>query len=159
MTAYKNFVDDFPRHCREILKFADKPALFRGREVTLALMAASAGLVVPYERLKPDGGKIDNPSGDNKKFSAAADHRRTLLAAPFLLSAVGGTPVPTWHYGKLKSVTGDADSWEELRNRRPVQVDKTVGNVLRIIRNVLAHENIFTFKNPIWRPGHEPFYP
>lgn len=149
MTAYKNFVDDFPRRCRDILTFARKPALFRGREVTLALMVASAGLVVPYERLKPDGGEIDHPSGDNKKFSAAADQLRTLLAESFLSSAVWGTSASTWHSGKLESVTGDPDSWEGLRNRQPIKADKTVGSVLRVIRNALAHGNIFTFKNPI----------
>lgn len=149
MTAYKNFVDDFPRRCREILEFAGKPALFRGREVTLALMVASAGLVVPYERLKPDGGEIDHPSGDNKKFSAAADQLRTLLAEPFLSSEVWGTSASTWHFGKLESVTGDPDSWEGLRARQPIEADKTVGSVLRVIRNSLAHGNIFTFKNPI----------
>jgi hypothetical protein len=149
MTAYKNFVDDFPRRCREILKFARKSALFRGREVTLALMVASAGLVVPYERLKPDGGEIDHPSGDNKKFSVAAEKLKALLAESFLSSAIWGASVSTWHSGKLKSVTGDPDSWEELRRRQPVQSEKTVGNVLRVIRNALAHGNIFTFKDPI----------
>lgn len=149
MTAYKNFVDDFPNRCREILKFAGKPALFRGREVTLALMVASAGLVVPYERLKPDGGEIDHPSGDNKKFSAAAEKLRGLLAESFLSSAVWGAPVSTWHSGKLKSVTGDPDSWDGLRKRQPVQSEKTVRNVLRVIRNALAHGNIFTFRDPI----------
>ena len=149
MTAYKNFVDDFPRRCREILKFAGKPALFRGREVTLALMVASAGLVVPYERLKPDGGEIDHPSGDNKKFSAAAENLKALLAEAFLSSRVWGAPVSTWHSGNLKSVTGDPDSWEGLRNRKPIQTNKTVGSVLRLIRNALAHGNIYTFKDPI----------
>lgn len=149
MTAYKNFVDDFPRRCREILEFAGKPALFRGREVTLALMVASSGLVVPYERLKPDGGEVDHPSGDNKKFSAASEKLKALLEESFLSSPVWGAPVSTWHFGKLKSVTGDPDSWEGLRNRQPVQPEKTVGNVLRVIRNALAHGNILTFKNPI----------
>src|SRR5215469_18571837 len=55
MTAYRNFVEDFPRRCRDILKVAGKPALSRGREVTLNLVIASAGLLVPYERVKPDG--------------------------------------------------------------------------------------------------------
>lgn len=149
MTAYKNFVEDFPHRCRDILKLAGKPAVLRGREVTLALIVASAGLVIPYERLKPDGGEIDHPSGDNKKFSAAANNLRTLLAEYFLSSAVWGMPASTWHSGKLKSVTGDPDSWEGLRNRQPVKEDKTVGSVLRVIRNALAHGNIFTFNNPI----------
>lgn len=149
MTAYKNFVEDFPHRCREILNFAWKPALFKGREVTLMLMVASAGLVVPYERLKPDGDKFKHLSEDNKRFSAAADQLRTLLEQPFLSSEVWNQSVSTWHYGKLKDVRGDPDSWEGLCKRRPVPVDKTVKNVLRVIRNALAHGNIFTFKNPI----------
>jgi hypothetical protein len=148
MTAYKNFIDDFPRRCREILKLAGKPACVRGREVTLSLMVASAGFVVPYERLKPDGPTV-HPSGDNMKFSAAADQLKKLLEVPFLSSGVWDAPVSTWHYGKLKSVAGDPDSWEGLRNRQPVPQSKTVKNVLRVIRNALAHGNIFTFKSPI----------
>jgi hypothetical protein len=91
MTAYKNFVEDFPRRCRDILDLAGKPALSRGREVTLTLMVASAGLVVPYERLKPDGGgggHIDHPSGDNKRFADAAAKLRSLLDAPFMSSCL-----------------------------------------------------------------------
>ncbi|GAO35330.1 hypothetical protein SCT_0716 [Sulfuricella sp. T08] len=111
-------------------------------------MVASAGLVVPYERLKPDS-EIDHPSGDNKIFSAAAEQLKLLLAEPFLASELWNQPYSTWHSGKLKSVRGDPDSWEGLRNRQPIQADKTVKNVLRVIRNALAHGNIFTFKNPI----------
>lgn len=148
MTAYKNFVDDFPRRCQDILRFAGKPALFRGREVTLSLMVASAGLIIPYERLKPPG-EFDHPSGDNIKFSDAADQLRTLLDQPFLSSAVWNAPVSTWQSGKLESVLGDPDSWDGLHNRQYFQADITVGNVLRVLRNALAHGNIFTFNNPI----------
>lgn len=149
MTAYQNYIDDFPRRCRDILEFARKPALFRGLEVTLVLMVASAGLVVPYERLKPDGGEIDHPSGDNKKFSTAAGQLRDLLAKSFLSSDLWHGSYATWHTGKLKSVRGDPDTWDGLRSRKPLSADKTVGNILRIIRNALAHGNIFTFNSPI----------
>lgn len=148
MTAYKNFIDDFPRRCREILKLAGKPPCARGREVTLSLMVASAGFVVPYERLKPDGRTV-HPSGDNKKFSAAADQLNKLLEGPFLSSDVWKVPVSTWHYGKLQSIAGDPDSWEDLHNRKHVSQDTPVKHVLRVIRNALAHGNIFTFKSPI----------
>ena len=147
MTAYKNFVDDFPLRCQDILRFAGRRASFGGREVTLSLMVASAGLIIPYERLKP--GEFDHPSGDTIKFSDAADQLRTLLDQPFLSSAVWNAPVSTWQSGKLESVLGDPDSWDGLHNRQYFQVEKTVGNVLRVLRNALAHGNIFTFNNPI----------
>jgi hypothetical protein len=149
MTAYKNFIEDFPRRCRDILDLSGKPALSRGREVTLALMVASAGLVVPYERLKPDGGLVDHPSGDNKTFADAAAKLKSLLDDPFMSSRLWNETSSTWHNGKVVSVNGDPDSWEGLRKRQPISKDKKVKTILNVIRNALAHGNIFTFKNPI----------
>jgi hypothetical protein len=149
MTAYKNFVEDFPRRCRDILDLAGKPALSRGREVTLTLMVASAGLVVPYERLKPDGGFIDHLSGDNKRFADAAAKLKSLLNDPFMSSCLWNEASSTWHGGKLVSVAGDPDLWTGLRKRRPISKDKKVSTILNVIRNALAHGNIFTLNNPI----------
>jgi hypothetical protein len=149
MTEYKNFIKDFPRRCRDILDLAGKPALSRGREVTLALMVASAGLVVPYERLKPDGGFRNHPSGDNKTFADAAEKLKSLLDKPFMSSVLWNETSSTWHDGKVASVNGDPDSWEGLRKRQPFSKDKKVSTTLKVIRNALAHGNIFTFKNPI----------
>jgi hypothetical protein len=149
MTAYKNFVEDFPRRCRDILDLAGKPALSQGREVTLTLMVASAGLVVPYERLKPDGGFIDHPSGDNKTFADAAAKLKLLLKDPFMSSCLWNEASSTWHGGKLTSVAGDPDSWDGLRKRRPISKDKKVSTILEVIRKALAHGNILTLNNPI----------
>ena len=147
MTAYKNFVDDFPRRCQDILRFAGRRASFGGREVTLSLMVASAGLIIPYERLKP--GEFDHPSGDNINFSDAADQLRNLLKQRFLSSAVWNAPVSTWQSGILESVLGDPDSWDGLHNRVQLRADKKVKEIIGVIRNALAHGNIFTFNNPI----------
>jgi hypothetical protein len=144
MTEYKNFIKDFPRRCRDILDIAGKPALSRGREVTLTIMVASAGFVVPYERLKPD-----HPSGDSKKFADAAEKLKSLLDQPFMSSVVCNKMNSTWHDGKVASVNGDPDSWDGLRKRKPFSKDKKVSTTLKVIRNGLAHGNIFTFGNPI----------
>jgi hypothetical protein len=149
MTAYKNFIDDFPYRCRDILNITKRPALHRGREVTLALMVASAGLVVPYERLKPDIGWGDHPSGDRKTFADAAGKLESLLGELFMSSRLCTEANPTWRVGKLLSVTGDPDSWEGLQTSRPISKDKTVGGILSIIRNALAHGYIWTLRDPI----------
>lgn len=155
MTAYKNFVEDFPTRCREVLKIAREPALLRGREVTLTLIVASAGLMIPYERLKPDGGEIDHPSGDNRTFSDAAEQLKSLLDHPFLSSKVWGKPSWTWHSGKVKSVEGAPSSWVGFKGRRPFddvkhgEEAKTVKNIIGLIRNALAHGNIYTYGDPI----------
>jgi hypothetical protein len=149
MTAYKNFIDDFPCRCRDILNMAKRPALHRGREVTLTLMVPSAGLVVPYERLKPDIGWGDHPSGDHNTFADAAGKLESLLRQPFMFSRLCSEGNSTWRVGKLLSVTGDPDSWKGLQKSRPVSKDKTVGGILSVIRNALAHGNIWTLQDPI----------
>ena len=53
MTAYKNFVQDFPTRCCDMLKDYEREALLSGREVTLTLAMAASGLIVPFERLRP----------------------------------------------------------------------------------------------------------
>jgi len=149
MTEYKNFIEDFPSRCRNILHLAGRPALSRGCEVTLILMVASAGLVVPYERLKPDRGCGAHPSGDTKTFADAAEKLKSLLDEPFISSVLWSGPSSTWFHGKLVSLNGHPESWEGLQKRKPLSREKKVGTVVKIIRNALAHANICTFKDPI----------
>jgi len=149
MTAYRNFVEDFPRRCRELLDIAGKPARSRGREVTLVLMVASAGLVVPYERLKSDGRWGDHPSGDRKTFADAGGKLEALFSQPFRSSCLWTEANSTWHRGKLESLSGDPDAWKGLQQSRPISKDKTVGAVLKVIRDALAHGNIWTLRDPI----------
>jgi len=47
------------------------------------------------------------------------------------------------------SVNGDPDSWDGLQKRKPFSKEKKVRATLKVIRNGLAHGNIFTFGNPI----------
>jgi hypothetical protein len=148
MTAYKNFIEDFPRRCRDVLDLAGKSARYRGLEVTLTLMVASAGLIVPYERLKPEG-EIDHPSADSKTFAGAAAKLKSLLNEPFLSSCLWNEASATWRSGELLSVTGDPDSWDGLQRPRPISKEKRVRTVLKTIRNSLAHGNIYTLQNPI----------
>jgi len=149
MTGYHNYIKDFPRRCRDILAIAGKPALSRGREVTLTLMVASAGFIVPYERLKPDNGWGNHPSGDGKRFYDAAAELKLVLDQPFLSSRFWTKTSSTWHVGRLASLTGEPDSWEGLRERKPISREKKVYTVLNVIRNALAHGNIWTQGNPI----------
>src|SRR5262249_35130825 len=139
MTAYKNFVADFPRRCRDILHVASKPALSQGLEVTLALVVASAGLVVPYERLKPNGRWGPHPSGESEKFVDAAKKLESILHQPFMSSSLWTKGISTWCSGELDSAAGEPDSWAGLQKGRPISKDKTLGAILSVIRNALAH--------------------
>lgn len=149
MTAYKNFVQDFPTRCKDVLKLAESRAIHQGREVTLLLVVASAAIIVPYERLRKDG-QFPHPSSDRDKFTQASAKLDALLNCKFLGSALWNQEdARSWKYGELKSVTGAPDTWPELDSIKPVNNDKCVGDMLRIVRNALAHGNVYTQGNPI----------
>jgi len=46
-------------------------------------------------------------------------------------------------------VNGDPDSRKDLQRSRPITKDKSVRSVLNIIRDALAHGNIWTLRDPI----------
>ena len=143
MTAYKNFIKDFPRRCSKILDRYESDALSGGREVTLTLAMAASGFVVPYERLRPQEGELPYP--DRGIYKQAASQFDALLKEKFLGSCLWKEEVSSWSFGKLSRVDGDPGNWSELQKRKSFGPYKKVGSTLTHLRNALAHGNIFTF--------------
>lgn len=142
MSAYKDFISDFPARCLDILHMAEKPARVQQREVTLALLVASAGFVVPFERLKPD-----HPIGDAARYVEACRKLNGLMLEEFLTSTLA-TGATSWRGGKLASILGDPDSWPELTQPKELSHKKVAG-AIKVVRDALAHGNIFTHNDPI----------
>lgn len=150
MTAYTNFVQDFPSRCMGLLNLAESSARANDREVTLVLLVASAGFVIPFERLrKPTLGKPAHPSGDRETYQEYAKSLEELMDTKFLGSELHREQSTVWQAGSLRSIQGDPDSWPELCQDKTLSKDKKVSNILKGIRNALAHGNIFTKGNPI----------
>jgi hypothetical protein len=61
MTAYRDWLRDFPNRCVEILTLLEPQAREHDREVTLMLCAGSILLNVPLERLKLRLDKLNQP--------------------------------------------------------------------------------------------------
>ncbi len=148
MTAYKDFIIDFPSRCIEILDSFQNQAASKDREVTLAILVASGALIVPYERLKPDG-LHPNPSRDNQRYQKYARDLEILCKEKFLNSSLWGENIGSWGYDNLKSVSGDPDSWPELNNVTPMNTSKFVDDIIVVLRNSIAHGSVYTHKNPI----------
>jgi hypothetical protein len=143
MSNYTDFIVDFPRRCRDILLFTHEQALAVDREVTLMLVIASAGLLVPYERLKTDGIFV-HPAGDDQKYTKAADELKQMLKQSFIDSPLWNSHMTSWSSGELDSAAGDPQDWPELQNVAPIPATQRVSNVLSVIRNALAHGNLYT---------------
>jgi hypothetical protein len=143
MSQYADFVQDFPKRCHDILSFSQGQSVAKGREVTLSLMVASSAFLVPFERLR-SGGRNEHPAKDHNKFPEAANKLNQLFERKFVGSEVWPYDVSSWTSGKLASIEGEVDGWAELRKPKAISPDKQVRSVLGILRNALAHGNIYT---------------
>jgi hypothetical protein len=88
MSEYENFIQDFPNRCSDILRnfYGDAEKLNGGREITLMLMTASSGFIVPYEQLR-----YRNPGEEHIANTAAVypnpvSDLRKLLGTKFIKS-------------------------------------------------------------------------
>ncbi len=149
MSVYRNFICDFPDRCNKILSDYEHRAVFRGVEVTTMLAIASAGLIIPYERLK----KSNHPSSDRACFENAAERFDEFGKKDFLndyLLGVNGT----WHYGEIPDAVGAVEWWKD--GTVPLtdmgegiitgeeERKKETNYFLNCLRNALAHGNVFT---------------
>jgi hypothetical protein len=145
MSYYSDFISVFPSRCLDVLKAFSEQATLDDREVTLLLCVASAGIVVPYERLKSSEG--GHPMRDRNRYSEAAKRFDALLTEPFLLSPLGrGTHDWRWK-GAVDDVNSDPIQWSRVA--RPLARDKKGKNVVPVIRHALAHGNIKVAGDPI----------
>lgn len=140
MSLYKIFVTDFPDRCADILARYEEQASSDDREVTLMLCIAATGVTFPLERLD-----ADHPARDAEIHSDAARAYNQLKNKDFLDSILWPCAEPgSWEYGRLKTVDGEPDTWPELQGKLKLTREPKVEQILRHIRNALAHANVFT---------------
>lgn len=168
MSNYRNFVSDFPKRCDDLLRHFFNEANVRDLDVTLMLTVATAGFVVPFERLSacrearpqtcphcekelPTRPPVMHPARDRARYAAAAQEFDELLKRPFSGSSLGKESAPDeWFFAREVEAEGqDPDGWPDLRNPKPVSREKSAGSILKHVRNALAHGNVFTRGSPI----------
>lgn len=154
MSVYKNFVQDFPERCMRLLKRNEK--MHSDLEITQLFMIASCVLIIPYERLKdrnnslePEykkktrkGGEIVANHPDVREFynlaSSIHEELKSLLREG--------------NFWKLIQFSAKYDTIErpsgiELSAKYPIPTDMTTEKFFNILRNGLAHGNIFVEGN------------
>lgn len=144
MTAYINFIKDFPKRAIEIYSLGFEQAKANEREVTLLLSVAAVSLIVPYERLK-----LEHPSGDSHNYNLARNKLVRISNKEFLSSELWGLG-QGWdciEHLEGNEVLKPLDDWAKRDAFYPLNSSKTVGFVLGILRNAFAHGNIFLNSN------------
>lgn len=147
MSAYRDYVSDFPRRCSILLRRLRFPARGMRLEVTHLLSITTVGLIVPHERLKRlnEESQAPHPSGDRHRYKEAASEYNRLLEEAFLSSPLWPDGKSTWRKGKVKDVGAQAPNFDQaFTGAEPMLPNVKAGTVVNIMRNALAHGNIVT---------------
>jgi len=147
MSEYVNFFEDFPQRSIEVLEafYSHAKDLQNSREVTLTISVAYGALLFPFERLRDDA-KTPHPSNDLHNFPEHAENFKALMEKPFF--SLFPMLNSEWFCGN-GVVDGQIRRSAERHASKIVGKDKTTKNIVKLIRNALAHSNILSQDNPI----------
>jgi hypothetical protein len=147
VTVYLNFIQDFPKRCRDILDNYWEDAKRENREVTLLVAVATSAFTIPLERLNPSApGHIADD-----RYPEAVRKVGRLQNRKFTSWQKGASWKIVEALDSKLIQTKQADAWASPRMRQPIPDDKKVGSILGKIRNALAHGSIFAYPRPVSR--------
>ncbi len=144
MSSYKAFIKCFPDRCGKLLDLYFKDAEQKDLEITLLLSIATAALIVPFGRLTEES----HPSGDREKFVNAKNALDAVLAQKFIGSSLWpGNSTGSWKFGLLNNIDSEPDMWP-VDEFTGVGEGEICNDIIKTLRNALAHGNIFFRGNP-----------
>jgi len=143
MGVPSRFVTEYPKRCLALLDAAEPIAREHDLLTSFALLAAASVLVIPYERLK--GHHPNKQERGSALYEALRNlERKPWREAPFW---AGGEP-GHWQFSRIMGDPNDVAGWRDEANRPSTSADansigkRKSGEVLRVLRNALAHGNV-----------------
>lgn len=138
------FSTEYPARCLELIGILEAYARDRRLVGSFSLLAAASVLTVPFERARDEHFLHHNK--DNALTEAIHSLRKTSFAdAPFW----SGAGPADWYQGHIVANCNEPDRWTDRDGKWPfdpiatnVIGKKSASEVLRAIRNALAHGNI-----------------
>lgn len=145
MSNYRNFLEDYPTRCVQLLdryQESAKTAKPNGLEVTLLLAVATAVLTGTYDRLRVNKAGKRPVMADNKAQPDLVAQVRSRLQ----IRLDGWIPeaVARFHSWSADRCDPDPESWPSFPDGGS---HPTVQNVLKTLRNALAHGQVRTMSS------------
>lgn len=151
MTAFLNIYSDLPSRVHAVWQRTKRPkeSDHRDLSVTAMLMAAAAGLAMPWESLKDKG--VGNRSDWNAHPSFQegdqASYKKTLeaiegLCNKRLTDCTCQDETALYHCPNLSDIRNTVEQGGDSSTQLDLE-DRTVREAIKIIRNALSHNNIF----------------
>lgn len=154
----QRFVVEYPSRCVVLLKMLEKQARENNLVGSFSLLVANSIFVIPFERMK-----AAHPLRERERepgiYAAIANE----LDKPFLEAALWGKERPAdWRMSRIMTPVNVVHAWRDNQDRHPMSEGaenviqrKTLDDVLRVIRNALAHGNVvYLDKDGMESPGN-----
>lgn len=156
MTIPRRFAIEYPERALSLIEMIE--GQIGDLAGTFGLLAAGAVLTMPYERMKP--GHFLSPIGGDADLAVAL---RTLKKRAFLTAPFWRKPADpdAWRMTRIVSSVNDSKCWRDEAGFQPFAKaakntigDRKADDVLRVLRNALAHGNIvYLDHNGVERAG------
>jgi len=157
MTAYSDWIKDFPNRVLDLLDWYSEDARDNNREVTLLACVGGLLLSAPYERLRKHlddtGQEVDHSQRERKKWFIG-DFDRKMKRSFNDTMTEWRLHADLWQGGNLDDSDDpkDWDSWKDKQGRRldaksawAPSPELKLENVMNTMRNALAHGQVSTY--------------
>lgn len=153
MSSYVDIYNDYPLRCAELWKNFNDSAEKKNLDVTFMLMCAAGGFATPWEHLRIQPGQTKELRGhpafhnfDEIKFKRSAKTMEDALERMASSSPLfENVRIEDCFYGRCDGIELIRDMAEHRNpNSYLIQTEKAL-NLVRILRNALAHNNIHAF--------------
>jgi hypothetical protein len=144
----ERFAVEYPLRCLELLNMLEPQARRAHLVGSFSLLVGAAAFVIPYERLQRRHPlKLAESEGGLSASLARFDSKKSDL---FLTAtAWRGVPLGEWRFSRIMKFPEYTSRWEDEDGSHPMSTDaknsietRRVGEVLRVLRNALAHGNV-----------------
>jgi hypothetical protein len=147
MTMYKDFVSDYPARCIDVINKFYGQAQAEDREVTLLLMAAAGGFLMPYERLQK-GKKFRQPNLDRVAKEEQMGKLQNELEKKIRNSNIFGKTLSNWRYGFPGEEHNKREVIAVAERAEAIPQNKKVACAIKILRHSIAHGNVLAIESP-----------
>jgi hypothetical protein len=153
MSCYNDLYNDYPLRCGKIWEDFYDDAKNKKIDVTFMLMCAAGGFAMPWEHLKIQPGQAKDNSGhpaffnfDPKRYAESLKAINTVFDAHVSESSLFSQMAPSQcFYGSAKGIEFIRDMAESGKNSPLFSSTKKARDVLKVMRNAIAHNNIYAF--------------
>lgn len=144
MGVPSRFAIEYPQRALELIELFESAARKRDLVGSFGLLAAAAVLTIPYERMKSSHFLHDEQQDHDLATHIKRLEKDKFLAAPFWQQHEPGA----WRQSRIMATVDQVDKWQDEDGRPSLSAAantmprRKAEEVLRVLRNALAHGNI-----------------